>query len=161
MTIALYAGSFDPLTLGHVTLIKRACPYFDRIIVAVMTNTHKHYTLSTNERQAVAQDAVKNFKQVEVISAPEMLTVELAQKVNAQVLLRGVRDSQDLAYEMGIFNMNHHLSSTIDTFFLPALPDQVAVSSSMLKEVIQFGGDVSEFLTPLAYNLLKTKLVQS
>lgn len=102
MAIAIFPGSFDPITNGHIDIIKQAASVFEKIYVVIMTNTHKKYLFSADERKIIAQDAVKNIKNVTVIEKPDSLTVDVARELNAQAIVRGVRNSQDFLYEQQI-----------------------------------------------------------
>ncbi|WP_125766534.1 pantetheine-phosphate adenylyltransferase [Lapidilactobacillus wuchangensis] len=156
--IALFAGSFDPFTRGHLATLKQALKVFDQVIVAVMTNNSKHYTLSVAERTSIIETATKDLAQVQVVARPATLTTSLAQEVGAQFLVRGIRNAEDVTYESGIAAMNRSLAPEIETVLLLADPELAYVSSSMIKEVVRFGGDVSQYLTPQAAKLLQQKL---
>lgn len=156
--IALFAGSFDPFTRGHLATLQQACRLFDQVVVAVMTNDSKHYTLSVAERLAVVTEATKALPDVQVVARPATLTTTLAQELGADFLVRGVRNGADLTYEAGIAAMNRSLAPALETVLLLADPELAYVSSSMIKEVVRFGGDVSAYLTPLASQLLAQKL---
>ena len=131
---------------------------FDEVVVAIMTNDSKHYLLTTDEKIQVVKEAVASLAGVRVIARPATLTTDLARQVGAQFLVRGLRNSADLEYETGIAQMNQTLAPEIQTIFLLADQDNSFVSSSMIKEVLVFGGDVSAFLTPTAIEILSRKL---
>lgn len=156
--IALFAGSFDPFTKGHLQILKKALAIFDEVVVAIMTNDSKQYLLTTDEKIQVVKEAVASLAGVRVIARPATLTTDLARQVGAQFLVRGLRNSADLEYETGIAQMNQTLAPEIQTVFLLADQDNSFVSSSMIKEVLVFGGDVSAFLTPTAIEILSRKL---
>ena len=156
--VALFAGSFDPFTKGHLQILKKALAVFDEVVVAIMTNDSKHYLLTTDEKIQVVKEAVASLAGVRVIARPATLTTDLARQVGAQFLVRGLRNSADLEYETGIAQMNQTLAPEIQTIFLLADQDNSFVSSSMIKEVLVFGGDVSAFLTPTAIKILSRKL---
>ncbi|HJE15645.1 MAG TPA: pantetheine-phosphate adenylyltransferase [Lapidilactobacillus dextrinicus] len=156
--VALFAGSFDPFTKGHLQILKKALAVFDEVVVAIMTNDSKHYLLTTDEKIQVVKEAVASLAGVRVIARPATLTTDLARQVGAQFLVRGLRNSADLEYETGIAQMNQTLAPEIQTIFLLADQDNSFVSSSMIKEVLVFGGDVSAFLTPTAIEILSRKL---
>ncbi len=156
--VALFAGSFDPFTKGHLQILKKALAVFDEVVVAIMTNDSKHYLLTTDEKIQVVKEAVASLASVRVIARPATLTTDLARQVGAQFLVRGLRNSADLEYETGIAQMNQTLAPEIQTVFLLADQDNSFVSSSMIKEVLVFGGDVSAFLTPTAIEILSRKL---
>ncbi|WP_261805776.1 pantetheine-phosphate adenylyltransferase [Lapidilactobacillus luobeiensis] len=157
--VALFAGSFDPLTQGHLVTLEKALDLFDEVVVGVMTNGSKHYLLSVDERVAIIRAAVKDDPRVQVIARPAGLTTSLARELGAQFLVRGLRNSDDFTYESGIAAMNASLAPEIQTIFLLTDPKLAYVSSSMIKEVLTFGGDVSTYLTPLAIKLLRQKLL--
>ncbi|MGK4179746.1 pantetheine-phosphate adenylyltransferase [Lapidilactobacillus dextrinicus] len=156
--VALFAGSFDPFTKGHLQILKKALAIFDEVVVAIMTNDSKQYLLTTDEKIQVVKEAVASLAGVRVIARPATLTTDLARQVGAQFLVRGLRNSADLEYETGIAQMNQTLAPEIQTVFLLADQDNSFVSSSMIKEVLVFGGDVSAFLTPTAIEILSRKL---
>lgn len=156
--VALFAGSFDPFTKGHLQILKKALAVFDEVVVAIMTNDSKQYLLTTDEKIQVVKETVANLAGVRVIARPATLTTDLARQVGAQFLVRGLRNSADLEYETGIAQMNQTLAPEIQTVFLLADQDNSFVSSSMIKEVLVFGGDVSAFLTPTAIEILSRKL---
>ena len=156
--VALFAGSFDPFTKGHLQILKKALAVFDEVVVAIMTKDSKHYLLTTDEKIQVVKEAVASLAGVRVIARPATLTTDLARQVGAQFLVRGLRNSADLEYETGIAQMNQTLAPEIQTVFLLADQDNSFVSSSMIKEVLVFGGDVSAFLTPTAIEILSRRL---
>lgn len=156
--IALFAGSFDPFTIGHLKIVEKARAIFDEVVIAIMTNDSKHYLLTTDEKIRVVEDAVSGLDGVRVIARPATLTTDLAHEVGAQFLVRGLRNSSDLEYETGVAQMNQTLAADIQTVFLLADQTNAFVSSSMIKEVLVFGGDVSRFLTPTAIQILSEKL---
>lgn len=152
---ALFAGSFDPFTKGHLSTLNKALSLFDRVVVAVMTNKSKHYQLSEKERVAIINDVVAGQKEVTVVARSKQLTTDLAHDLKAQFLIRGLRNSEDLTYEAGIAAMNRQLAPDIETVFFLTDPKLAYVSSSMIKEVLAFDGDVSAYLTPMAIKLLQ------
>ncbi|EHO54011.1 pantetheine-phosphate adenylyltransferase [Lentilactobacillus kisonensis] len=156
MTKVLYAGSFDPITLGHVDVIQRASRIFEKVYVAISINTHKKATFTPEEREAFAEDALNNLENVDVMISDE-LTVELAKSLGITVLLRGVRGSSDLDSEMAIAGLNEKLNSEIQTVFIPTAADYRDLSSSMIKEIAKFHGDISKFLPTKAALALKNK----
>lgn len=145
MKVALFPGSFDPLTLGHLDLIKRGSALFDQLAVAVMTNTSKQPLFSVDERVAQVKEAVAGLSNVSVITS-QGLTVDLMNQIGADYLLRGLRNSRDFEYEKDIAAMNQFLDDQVDTVFLLADPKYQHLSSSLLKEVAMTGGDISAYL---------------
>lgn len=158
MTTVLYAGSFDPITLGHVDVIRRASRIFEKVTVAISINTHKKATFTPEERAAFAKDALSELTNVEVLISNK-LTVELAASLGITVLLRGVRGSADLDSEMAIAGLNEKLDHRIQTVFIPTAADYRDLSSSMIKEIAKFHGDIAKFLPRQAANALKNKFL--
>ncbi|KRN58719.1 pantetheine-phosphate adenylyltransferase [Limosilactobacillus secaliphilus] len=145
MKVALFPGSFDPLTLGHLDLIKRGSALFDQLAVAVMTNSSKHPLFSVDERVAQVKEAAQGLSNVSVITS-QGLTVDLMNQIGADYLLRGLRNGRDFEYEKDIAAMNQFLDDQVDTVFLLADPKYQHLSSSLLKEVAMSGGDISAYL---------------
>jgi len=144
--IALFPGSFDPLTNGHLDLILRASKMYDKIIVAVMTNTAKKPLITIDEKLKLIKENVTSIENVEVIAVESDLTVNVMHRLNASVLVRGVRDVKDFEYEREIAAMNSRLAPDIETVLLLARPEFSFLSSSMIKEVGQFHGDIDQFV---------------
>jgi pantetheine-phosphate adenylyltransferase len=159
MKVAIFPGSFDPLTLGHLDLIRRGSLLFDRLAVAVMINTSKEPIFTVEERVAQIKEAVAqaDLDNVSVITADE-LTVSLMNKIGADYLLRGLRNFNDFQYERDIAAMNQHLDDEIETIFMMANPNYQHLSSSLLKEVARFGGDISAYLPGNINEQLSEKL---
>ena len=145
MKVAIFPGSFDPLTLGHLDLIKRGSALFDQLAVAVMDNASKHPLFSLDERVAQVKEAVSGLSNVSVITS-QGLTVDLMNKIGADYLMRGLRNSKDFEYERDIAAMNQFLDDQVETVFLLADPKYQHLSSSLLKEVTMAGGDISAYL---------------
>lgn len=155
---AIYPGSFDPITNGHLDIIKRGSRYFDELIIAVMTNSSKKTLFSVDERLLMISDAVKSFSNVKVVAVERELTVNVALKTGAGVILRGVRDVDDFQFEQRMANMNRRLNKQIDTLLLPCSPENSSVSSSIVKEIAYFHGDISNLLPPKAQLMLEVKI---
>lgn len=149
--IALFPGSFDPFTMGHLNTIERSSLLFDQVIIGVFTNTAKQSLFDADEKEKMIKEATKHLTNVRVIRQDRKLTVEVAQELGAQFLIRGIRNTQDYEYEKNIALMNRHLEAKIDTVFLLADEKYSHISSSILKEILTFGGDVSDYL-PEAVN---------
>lgn len=156
MTIAVYPGSFDPLTMGHLNIIERASRLFDQLIVTVGINTNKKALFTTEERVALIQKSVAHLDNVSV-QAEGGLTVNFVKKVGGSVIVRGLRDAKDLDYEANIANMNHYLDGEIESVFLVTDPKYAFISSTLLKEVMHFNGDVSALVPPAVAEALKQK----
>lgn len=156
MTKALYAGSFDPITFGHIDVIKRASRMFDKVYVAISINTHKHALFTDEERADFARQALAGIENVKVLVSEE-LTVKLAQSIGATVLVRGVRGGSDLDSEMSIAGLNEKLDNHIQTIFIPTAANYRDLSSSMIKEIAKFHGSVDEFVPEPVVRALNEK----
>ena len=156
MTIALYAGSFDPITYGHLDILKNASDIFDKVIIAVAHNGAKTGFLTTEERVKLIKESIKDMPNTEVDSF-EGLTIEYAKKQNANVLIRGLRAVSDFEFEMQLSQTNSALCSDIKTLFLTTKPKYNFISSSTIKEIWQNGGDISKFVPEPVYNYLSSK----
>lgn len=141
--IAVYAGSFDPFTNGHLDLVRRASALFDQVVVAAMTNTGKKPLFTSDEKLAMIQTAVTDLPNVRVVALPHELTVRFARKLKARYLIRGLRSDTDFNYEADIATLNAQLDPEIESVFLLADPRYRSLSSSMVKEVASFNADVS------------------
>ncbi|WP_125703194.1 pantetheine-phosphate adenylyltransferase [Lacticaseibacillus daqingensis] len=141
--IALFPGSFDPFTNGHLDTVTRASRLFDEVVIAAMTNTSKQSLFNAAEKQALIEAAVAPLPNVRVVAQPAMLTVDYARQIGATALIRGVRNTADYNYESGIADMNANLAPAIETVLLFGDKRYRFISSSLIKEVASFGGDVS------------------
>lgn len=157
MSVAIFPGSFDPVTNGHVDVIKQAAAIFDKVYVVVMVNTAKKYLFKDNERQKLCQAAVKNLPNVEVLLKPDQLTVNVARDLHANVIVRGVRNTTDFLFEQQIAEMNRKMANDISTVLLFTKPENSYVASSIIKEIAQFNGDFNSFLPNEAAEALKEK----
>lgn len=155
--IALFPGSFDPLTLGHLDLIKRGAKLFDEVVVGVFTNTNKKSFFTPEEKQQLVAEATADLPNVTVVLQDQELTVASAKKLGATVMLRGVRSVKDFEYEKDIASMNQSLDPEIETVFLVTDPKFGFVSSSLLKEVFIFDGDIAPFVPANVFKALKEK----
>jgi pantetheine-phosphate adenylyltransferase len=157
MSIAIYPGSFDPITHGHVSIVKSGLVCFDRLIVAVLENPRKTSLFTVEERLDIIREEFANEKNVEVDSFNGLL-VEYCKKKNVRVVLRGLRAVADFEYELQMANMNRHLDSHVETVFLMANDAYFYVSSNLVKEAAKLGGDVSGLIPKSASKRLKAKL---
>lgn len=143
--IAVFPGSFDPLTLGHVDIIKRGLSVFDRIIIGIGNNAEKKYMFPISEREKWIKKTFENVSRVEV-KTYHGLTVDFCKKVNAGFILRGLRNSADFEFEKAIAHMNAAISENIETVFVLSDLKFGALSSSIIRDIIRNGGNPSEFL---------------
>ena len=148
MTVsAMYPGTFDPITLGHEDLVRRACRLFDKVVIAVAANPSKEPMFTLDERVALVEASSGSFSNVEV-TGYEGLTVDFALKHDLQVIVRGLRAISDFEYEFQLANMNRHLTDEVETAFLTPTEKYTYISSSLVREVASMGGDISEFVSP-------------
>lgn len=143
--IAVFPGSFDPMTTGHLALLRRALPIFDRIVVAVGINTEKKGFMPVDERVEHIRMAVAAMPKVEVTTY-SCLTTDLCRQLGASYILRGVRDAADFAYEQKIADINRLIAPDIETVILLADPSSAIISSSMVRELAAFGKDINKYL---------------
>lgn len=156
MKVAVYPGTFDPVTNGHLDVLRQALTVFDRVVVAVATNMEKHPMFSVEDRVDLFRQTVDGWSGVEVMST-DGLTVDLAKKLGAHAIVRGVRSAGDLETESQMALMNRRLAPSVTTVsFFPGEPS-VYVSSSLVKEVFRFGGDVSHQVPPPVLKALAEK----
>lgn len=147
MKIAVYPGSFDPATYGHLDVIRRAAVSFDKVIVGVLHNSSKSPLFSVEERVNILKKATQDIPNVEV-KPFEGLSVNFARENHAQVIIRGLRAVTDFEYELQMAQMNRVIAPEIDTLFLTTNLKYAYLSSSIAKEVAMYGGDISAFLDP-------------
>lgn len=145
MKIGVFPGSFNPITLGHLDIIERALPLFDEVIIAIGINPNKTYAKSLEERIGFLDKVFKNEPKVR-IDHYEKLTVDYCKKVGAKYLIRGLRNSIDFNFEQPIAQMNYLIGDGIETIFLVSQPQLTHISSSLVREIENGGGDVSSFL---------------
>ena len=161
MSVAVYPGSFDPITNGHLDVISRAASAFDKIVVGVLANPRKQALLSVDERVRIIRDALSQADRpvpsgrIEVQSF-EGLTVEFCHAVGAEFIVRGLRAISDFESEMQLAHNNRKLAADVDTVFFMTSVDYGYVSSSLVKEIALFGGDVSTMVPPAAVTALRT-----
>lgn len=156
MKKAIYPGSFDPVTLGHIDVIERASKLFDHLIIAVLGNSAKTPLFSTEERVNMLKEVTKYIPNVEVKSFGG-LTVDFAKAHGANAMVRGLRAVTDFEYELQIAQLNHVINPEIDTVFLTTDLKYAYLSSSSVKEVAAYGGDISQFVTPYVEAEVKKK----
>lgn len=154
---AIYPGSFDPVTNGHIDLVKRALEIFDEIIVVVAVNSEKNALFTLEERLDFLRQAFAGLKEVGVDSF-EGLTVEYAQSRKARTIIRGLRATSDFDYEFQMALTNRHLSKNVDTVFLMPSESYFYLSSRLVKEIAQLRGDISQFVPPNVESMLKERI---
>ena len=158
---ALYPGTFDPITYGHIDLIKKGLKIVDTVIVAISENSNKNYLFNTEERLEIVKKAIyKDLKlsqsRVKVITF-NSLTTSLCKKMKSKIILRGLRAVSDFEYEYQLAGMNKKLNNDIETMFLMSDIENQIISSNFVKEIIELGGDVKKFTTPSTIKALKVK----
>ena len=143
--IAVFPGSFDPITLGHVAVIKRAIPLFDQLIIAIGDNADKKHMFTTEQRKKWIQNVFVDEPKIS-IEVYDGLTVEFCKKMNAHFILRGLRTSADFEFERSIAQINRKLAPEVDTLFILTETKYTPITSSIVRDVIRNGGDISEFV---------------
>lgn len=156
--IALFPGSFDPFTNGHLNIVERATRIFDQVIIGIFTNTNKTALFSLEEKLELTKEATKHLENVTIVAQEAGLTVTIAQRMGANFLIRGLRSIKDYEYERDIAFMNQHLNQEVETVFLLADNAHSSLSSSVIKEIAQFNGDVAPFLPPVINQAMKQKM---
>ncbi len=157
MRIAIYAGTFDPITRGHEDLMMRSLAFVDRLVVAVARNVTKTPLFNAEERVALVREVVADEPRIEVKSLDGLL-VDFARSVDARLLIRGLRAVSDFEYEFQMALMNRHLSPAVETVFMVPSLDTTYISASMVREIAKFGGDVSGLVHPSVEKALRAKL---
>ena len=160
--IAIYPGTFDPITYGHIDVIKKALKIVDNIIVAISNGNQKNYLFTAEERieivkQALFKDLKLNKKEIMVISF-NSLTTDLCKKYKSNIILRGLRAVSDFEYEFQLAGMNRKLNNNIETIFLMSDVNNQIISSRLIKEIIELKGDIKKFTTKSTINSLKKKI---
>ncbi|MGL4522654.1 MAG: pantetheine-phosphate adenylyltransferase, partial [Bacilli bacterium] len=153
---AVCPGSFDPITLGHLDIITRGSRIFDEVHVVVLNNSQKHALFTVEERKQFILEATKDLPNILVDSSSGLL-VDYCQRSNASVILRGLRAVSDFEYEMQITSMNRKLDETVDTMFMMTRNEYSFLSSSIVKEVAKYGGNVTDLVPPHVAAALKSK----
>ncbi|WP_025690924.1 pantetheine-phosphate adenylyltransferase [Paenibacillus zanthoxyli] len=154
--VAIYPGSFDPVTLGHIDIIERAAKQFDRLIVAVLNNLSKNPLFTVEERADLLRQVTAHLPNVEVDIFRDLLANYIRQK-EAQVIVRGIRTVSDFEYELQIATINSKLNSDAETIFMMTNPKYSYLSSSVVKEIGHFGGDLTDFVTPEVERAMRLK----
>jgi pantetheine-phosphate adenylyltransferase len=162
MNTAIYPGTFDPITFGHIDVIKKSLNIFDRVIVATTDNVNKHYHFSINERldiinNSLFKDLKLNKKKIKIISF-DNLTIDLCKKFKANTIIRGLRAVSDFEYEFQLAGMNKKLNSKIETMFLMSDVENQIISSKFVKEIASLGGNINKFVTKSTVKKLKNKI---
>jgi pantetheine-phosphate adenylyltransferase len=159
--IAVYPGTFDPITYGHIDVIKKALKLFDKVIVATSDGANKNYLFNSNERiaiikRALFQDLKFDKKKIEIISF-QSLTTDLCKKYKSNIILRGLRAVSDFEYEFQLAGMNRKLNNNIETIFLMSDVENQIISSRFVKEIVKLKGDIKKFTTKSTIKSLKEK----
>ena len=162
MKTAIYPGTFDPITFGHIDVIKKSLKIFDRLIVATTDNVNKNYYFSIDERLSIIKNSLFkdlrfNKKKIIVISF-DTLTIALCKRYNASVIIRGLRAVSDFEYEFQLAGMNKKLNSNIETMFLMSDVENQIISSKFVKEITKLGGNINKFVTKSTVKMLKNKI---
>ena len=161
MKTAVYPGTFDPITYGHIDVIKKSLKIFDKIIVATTDNVNKNYHFSIDERLSIIKNSLfkdlkLNKKKIQIISF-DTLTINLCKKYKASVIIRGLRAVSDFEYEFQLAGMNKKLNSKIETMFLMSDVENQIISSKFVKEIVKLNGDIKKFTTKSTIKSLKDK----
>ena len=158
MRVAIYPGSFDPITYGHMDIIERGCGLFDKVIVAIAKSESKNPMFSLEDRINLAASIYDNNEKIEVVCFQRKLTVDLAKDYGAGAIIRGLRAVSDFEYEFQLATMNRSLAPDIESIFLTPKESLIYVSSSLIKEISDLKGDISKFVHPKVEQALKAKL---
>lgn len=156
MITAVFPGSFDPPTYGHLNIIERSSRLFDKIDVVISINPDKHYLFSEMERYNMLKELTKMYSNVEIHTC-NTLIVNYCKKVDAKVLLRGIRNTNDFSYEFDLSLINKSLNNQIETLFVPTEQRYFLIRSSSIKEVARYGGDISAMVPPIVEKAIKQK----
>ena len=160
MKTGIYPGSFDPITLGHLDIIKRAALVVDKLIIGVLNNSAKKSLFTPEERVAMIQKVTSDIPNVEVENFNGLL-VDFADQKQAHIIVRGLRAISDFEYELQIAQTNRKVNSKVDTMFFTTSEEYSYISSSIVKEYAMYGGDVSQFVTPYVETCLKAKIKEN
>ncbi len=156
---AIYPGTFDPITLGHTDIVSRAAPMYERLILGVAGSTSKNTVFTTDERVSLAAEILSGFDNVEVKQFSGLM-VDFAKAEAASVVLRGLRAVTDFEYEFQLAGMNRKLMPEADTVFLPTSEQYTYISSSLVREIAHYGGDISHFVHPRIKDVLERRLAE-
>ena len=161
MKVAVYPGTFDPITYGHIDVIKKSLKIFDKLVVATTDNSDKNYFFSIEERidiinNSLFKDLKLDKKKIKII-AFDNLTIDLCNKYKAKAIIRGLRAVSDFEYEFQLAGMNKKLNSKIETMFLMSDVENQIISSKFVKEIASLGGDINRFVTKYVVKMLKNK----
>lgn len=153
MKIALFPGSFDPITIAHVDILKRSLPLFDRVVVGIGLNSSKQNFLSAEKREEIVKSIFTAYTNVDV-QLYEGLTVDFCRKINAKYMVRGIRSASDFEYERAIAQINQTMMPDVETILLLSKPEYSAISSTIVRDILRNNGDVSPFVPKEALNFL-------
>ncbi len=164
MKKAIYPGTFDPITFGHIDLIKKSLNIFDQVIVAVSDGNTKNYLFDANEREHLIKKALfrdlKFSKKKIIVTSFKTLTTDFCKKMKSNVIIRGLRATSDFEYEFQLAGMNKKLNSLVETVFLMSDPENQIISSKFVKEIIELNGDIRKFTTKTVIKSLKNKFYE-
>lgn len=156
MRIALFPGTFDPVTFGHIDIIERSVPLFDKVYIGIGLNANKKPMFSAEQRQGWLQSLFQHEPKIESL-VYEGLTVDCCKRIGAQYIIRGIRYVNDFEYEKAIADMNRSLDDGIETIFLTCLPKYTSVASTLVRDVLRYGGDVSQFVPDVVLKTIDQK----
>ena len=157
MRVAIYPGSFDPITYGHMDIIERGCGLFDKVVVAIAKSESKNPMFTLEDRINLAASIYEDNDKVEVVGFPRKLTVDLAKDYGACAIIRGLRAVSDFEYEFQLAGMNRKLNNEVETLFLMSDVENQIISSKFVKEIVKLKGDIKKFATKSTIKLLREK----